>query len=134
MGEGGAVTLTVTPCPQRVSLARHTWVPARGLPASWEADAVFVEDMDDEEDVTEHASKCGQGGDVLEEARHLSGWTTHRAVTCTCAEQTDRAVHHPQCPAHIGLPPSLCLLLTHSSSSPAPVSIFWSLIPQPPSL
>lgn len=69
---------TVSPT-QQVSFARHTWLRARGLPASWEADAVFVEDVDDEGDVTEHADKRGQGGDVMEEAgRHPSGWTTLR--------------------------------------------------------
>lgn len=58
---------------QQVSFARHAWLGARGLPASWEPDAVFVEDVDDEEDVTEHAGKRGQGRDVMEEAgRHPS--------------------------------------------------------------
>lgn len=56
---------------QQVSFARHTWLGARGLPASREADAEFVEDVDDEGDVTEHADKRGQGGDVMAEAgRH----------------------------------------------------------------
>lgn len=38
-----------------------TWALARGLPASWEADAACVGDAADEEDVTEHAGKHGQG-------------------------------------------------------------------------
>lgn len=52
---------------QQMSLTRQTWAWARGLPASWEADTVFVADAADEEDVTEHGGKRGQGGDVTEE-------------------------------------------------------------------
>lgn len=47
-----------------MSLARRTWAGARGLPAPWEAAAVFVEDVGDEEDVTEPADERGMGGDV----------------------------------------------------------------------
>lgn len=75
---------------QQVSFARHTWLGARGLPASREADAEFVEDVDDEGDVTEHADKCGQGGDVMAEAgRHPPGGPP---------SGTDRHTGQPQMP------------------------------------
>lgn len=48
------------------------WAPARGLPESWEADAVCVGDAADEEDVTEPAGRRGQGANVREAVRRGS--------------------------------------------------------------
>lgn len=56
----------------------HLGPGARGLPASREADAAYVGDAADEEDVTEHPGRRGQGADVREAvSRGASGPPQH---------------------------------------------------------
>ncbi|ELW57121.1 hypothetical protein TREES_T100003230 [Tupaia chinensis] len=54
-----------------ISDSSDAWPQARGFPAPWETDAVFMRDALYEEDVTGQGQVCAGGGAVGEARRHL---------------------------------------------------------------